>query len=171
METRSAKNSELIVHIDNRLVHGQIAVNWKQALHFKTVLVADDALVHDQLTRTLMKMTIEAAGLKGYFATVANAPQLIRTLAVTKPSLLPGRRTNSDLFIICRTPRSAKQLIEGGVSVEEVSIWNMFKQEGKRKIVGTVYMDDSDFADIAAIKSHGTRVAIQESAFSKKRYL
>ncbi|WP_018962275.1 PTS sugar transporter subunit IIB [Sporolactobacillus vineae] len=170
METKSA-NLNLIVHIDNRLVHGQIAVNWKQALQFDTVVVVDDALVNDKLTQTLMKMTIEAAGLKGYFATVANAPRLIQTLAVSRPSLFPGRRRISQLFIICRTPRSARQLIEGGISVEEVSIWNMFKREGKHKIVGTVYMDDTDFDDIAVIKLKGTKVAIQESAFSAKRYL
>lgn len=171
METHSRKKSNFIVHVDNRLVHGQIAVNWKQALQFDTVVVADDALIHDKMTQKLMSMTIETAGLKGYFATVANAPRLIRRLTESRSSIIPGRRKLSNLFILCRTPHSAKQLIEGGVSAEEVSIWNMYKQEGKHRIIGTVYMDDADLADIAAIKSKGTKVVIQESAFSTKRYL
>ncbi len=169
MEKKLAEN--LIVHIDNRLVHGQIAVNWKQGFQFDTIVIPDDALAHDPLNQTLMKMTIQAAGLNGHFVTVANAPQLIQTLAAPRPSLLLGRRISPVLFIICRTPETVKQLVKGGVSIAEVTIWNMFKREGKRKIVGTVYMDDADLADISAIKAHGTKVAIQESAFSKKRYL
>lgn len=169
MKTISAEN--LYVHIDNRLVHGQVAVNWKQALQFDTIVVPDDVLMHDQLNKTLMKMTVQAAGLKGYFVTVAKAAQLIKTLREPKESLISGKWTRPALFVICRTPETVRRLIEGGVSIEEVTIWNMFSQDGKRRIAGTVYMDDQDLADVSAIKACGTKVALQATAYSRKKYL
>lgn len=154
--------------IDNRLIHGQIAVNWKQVLKFETVVVVDDQLAADVLNKAVMKMTVRAASVTGYFVSVAHALTLLPELAKQNQPSLFGNAREDKLFIVCRTPETLRQLVEGGVAIDEVTIWNMYMHPGKQRMASSVYMDEQDLQAIAAIKRCGTEVAIQETPRSKK---
>ncbi|AVL00725.1 PTS sugar transporter subunit IIB [Pediococcus inopinatus] len=159
---------KVIFRVDNRLVHGQIAVNWKQAYQFSAIIVPDNELAHDRLNQAIMKMAITAANLKGYFVSVDEAPDTIKQLSVVHPSFLLDRQAKDSIFVVCRTPAVARKLIEGGVKADSVTLWNMFNQPGKQKVNGVVYMDQEDLDDVKAIKGTGVSVAIQETPYSKK---
>ncbi|GEL89844.1 PTS sugar transporter subunit IIB [Pediococcus parvulus] len=164
----SEQQKKIVFRVDNRLVHGQIAVNWKQAYQFSAIIVPDNQLAQDKLNQTLMKMAIRAANLKGYFVSVDEAPDIIKKLTVVHQSLLTEHRTKDSIFVVCRTPSVVRKIVEGGVKADSVTLWNMFKQPGKKKVSGVVYMDESDIEDVRAIENTGVSVTIQETPYSKK---
>ncbi|GAB5051589.1 PTS sugar transporter subunit IIB [Pediococcus ethanolidurans] len=164
----SEQQKKIVFRVDNRLVHGQIAVDWKQAYQFSAIIVPDNQLAQDKLNQTLMKMAIRAADLKGYFVSVEEAPDVIRKLSVVHQGLLADNRSKDSVFVVCRTPAVVRKIVEGGVTADSVTLWNMFKQPKKKKIFGVVYMDESDIEDVRAIEKTGVSVAIQETPYSKK---
>ncbi|VDG22843.1 PTS sugar transporter subunit IIB [Lactiplantibacillus mudanjiangensis] len=161
----TTETANVVVRVDNRLIHGQIAVTWKQALEFDAVVVPDDQLVNDQLNKTIMNMALQSANLTGYFVSVSNGAKMIARLKREHISLLgkPFR-----IFVVCRTPAAVRALVEAGTEAETVTLWNMFKQPGKQKIAGTVYMDQADLDDAAVIKQHVPDTSIQGSPYAKK---
>ena len=66
------------------------------------------------------------------------------------------------IFIICRTPKDVRYLVEHGVPIKDVNVGNMHFSEGKRAISKKVYVDDNDYADLKAIEAAGVNVFIQD---------
>lgn len=165
MEKDTKEN--LIVRVDNRLIHGQTAVMWKEALNFSRIVVPDDQVMHDGMIRQLMRMSIATSNAKSYFSLIDQAPALIRRLSQEKQTILSTDKANP-IFIVCRNPFVVRTLIEGGIRFKKLSMWNMFADDGKQKISGTVYMDEKDREDVEFIKNAGVKVVIQETPFSKE---
>jgi len=159
------ENAKVIVRVDNRLIHGQIAVTWKQALEFDVIVVPDDQLVKDRLNQTVMNMALQSANLNGYFVSANDGGGLINRLKREHISLLgkPFR-----IFVVCRTPRAVRKLVEAGIEIDTVTFWNMFKKDGKQKIAGTVYMDQDDLDDVHVIQQAVPDTSIQGSPYAKK---
>lgn len=161
----AAEKVSVVARVDNRLIHGQIAVTWKQALEFDAVVVPDDQLVNDRLNKTIMNMALQSANLTGEFVSVDNGAKTIQRLKQEHFSLL-GRPFK--VFVVCRTPAAVRKLVEAGVEIASVTLWNMFNQDNKHKIAGTVYMNQQDLDDVATIRQHVTDVCIQGSPYGKK---
>ena len=66
------------------------------------------------------------------------------------------------IFIVCKTPKDVRRLIEGGVPIKEVNVGNMHFSQGKHQISKKVYVDDADLADLKAIRDAGVDLYIQD---------
>lgn len=160
-------DNRLIVRVDNRLIHGQTAVMWKEALNFSQIVVPDDEVMHNSMIRKLMEMSITSSNATSYFSFIDQAPGLIRKMTAEPKSILIGSK-RKPIFVVCRNPFVVRTLIEGGIKFDKVSIWNMFANEGKKKVIGTVYMDENDRNDVEFLKQSGVKVVVQETPFSKE---
>ncbi|MDN3955609.1 PTS sugar transporter subunit IIB [Sporolactobacillus laevolacticus] len=142
--------------MDNRLIHGQIAVNWKTAYKVETIVVPDDRLMNDGINKYLMQLTGKTANVKVIFTKIENVFQKVNDLP------------NKSTLVLCRSLSELKEIVNKGFQFEEVSLWNMYKTGTKKKIFGSVYMDDEDLQNVAFLKEKGIKVFIQETPYSKK---
>lgn len=140
-----------LTRIDNRLVHGQVGITWTNSVGANLIVVADDDVAKDQLQQQLMGITAQSAGAGIRFYTVE---QCMNTIHKASPK--------QKIFLVCRTPKVVRQLIDGGVPIDNVNVGNMHYEEGKRKLTKKVYVDDSDYEDLKYIQSKGVRVYIQD---------
>lgn len=46
----------LLLRVDHRLLHGQVAFSWTQTLGADCILIANDAVAGDELRKTTMKL-------------------------------------------------------------------------------------------------------------------
>lgn len=150
----------LLGRIDNRLVHGQVGVTWTTSLGANLILVADDAVAVDDLQQQLMEVTAESSGAGVRFFTIEKTINIISKAA-------PSQK----IFIVCRTPKEMRQLVEGGVPIKDVNVGNMHFDKGKKQISKKVYVDDKDLEDLRAIKLKGVNVFIQDVPASIKEYI
>lgn len=150
----------LLGRIDNRLVHGQVGVTWTTSLGANLILVADDAVASDSLQQQLMAVTAESSGAGVRFFTIEKTINIISKAA-------PSQK----IFIVCRTPKEMRQLVEGGVPIKDVNVGNMHFDKGKKQISKKVYVDDKDLEDLRVIKSKGVNVFIQDVPVSMKEYI
>ena len=141
----------LLTRIDNRLVHGQVGVTWTKTLGANLIVVADDTAAEDRIQQSLMSVTAKSSGVG------------IRFFRIEKqlPSSARQHR-NRKSFIVCRTPKDVRRLVEAGVALKEVNVGNMHFSEGKRALTKKVYVDDEDMDDLKYLVSKGINVYAQD---------
>lgn len=141
----------LWVRADNRLVHGQVGCQWAGKIGPNLIVVADDEAANDKAQQSLMAMTAKMSGADIRFFTLEKCAEVIHKAS-------PRQK----IFLVVRSPKDARYLVEHNVPIKELNIGNQHFSEGK--VVSKeshVYFDDNDIADIEAIKAKGIRVFIQ----------
>jgi PTS system galactosamine-specific IIB component len=146
-----AEPNILLTRIDNRLIHGQVGVTWTMTLSANLIVVADDEVASNELMQQLMQATAESSGAGVRFFTIQKTIDVIHKAA-------PRQK----IFIVCKTPKGVRQLIEGGVPIKEVNVGNMHFGKGKIQLSKKVYVDDADMEDLRAIQNAGVELYIQD---------
>ena len=115
------------------------------------ILVADDEVAENELMQQLMAATAKSSGASVRFFTIQKTIDVIHKAA-----------DRQKIFIVCKTPKDVRKLIEGGVPIQEVNVGNMHFSQGKRQISKKVYVDDADMDDLKAIRDAGVEIYIQD---------
>ena len=102
----------MITHlrIDNRLIHGQVAVVWMNIIGAEAIIVVNDDVAADPLQK--MALPLAARGSK---VLVFSIDELIQ---YTKDN------PKETLFVICKFPTDALRILESGVPVKQVNVGN-----------------------------------------------
>lgn len=148
----------ILTRIDNRLVHGQVGNIWVSSTGCNLIVVADDEAATNPIQQSLMHMTAQAAQVGIRFFT------LQKTIDVIKKA-----SPSQHIFIIAKTPKSVRILMEGGVPIKKVNVGNMHATDGKRMYHERhVYVDENDLNDLFKIEELGAEVFLQFSPDEKK---
>lgn len=141
----------ILTRIDNRLVHGQVGVTWTKTIGANLIIVVDDNVVNDQLQQQLMTVTAKSSGAGIRFFTIQHTADIIEKAS-------PDQK----IFVVVRSPKEARKLVELGVNLKDLNVGNMHFQQGKRALTKKVYVDDQDLEDLKFIASCGTNVYCQD---------
>jgi len=148
----------LLTRIDNRLVHGQVGVTWTTTLGANLIIVADDITANDPLQQQLMEVTANSSGAEVRFFTLQKTIDVIHKASARQK-----------IFIVVRTPQSARILLEGGVPIKELNVGNMHFSNGKEALSKKVYVDKKDLEDLKAIQNQSVSVYIQDVPSDRKQ--
>ena len=139
----------VLVRIDERLIHGQVATQWCGAVGANLLLVANDAVAGDTFRQGLMNMAAPGYAQTRYFT-------IDKTIAVI------GKASPAQhIAIICDNPTDVLKLVEGGVPIKKVNIGNMHMHEGKRQVATSVAVDDKDVAAFKKMQELGVELEIR----------
>lgn len=147
----------LLTRIDNRLVHGQVGVVWTKTLEANLIIVADDDVAKNELQQSLMSVTAKSSGVGIRFFTLQHTADIIDRAA-------PQQK----IFIVVKTPTSARRLLELGVDLKQLNVGNMHFAPGKREFTKKIYVDDQDMEDLKFIASKGIPVFAQDVPGAQK---
>jgi PTS system mannose-specific IIB component len=98
------------LRIDNRLIHGQVAVTWMNSIGADKIIVCNDKVAADPIQK--MALPMAARGNTVYVLTVAETIQY----AIDHPE--------ETMFVIAKFPSDALQILESGVEVQDVNVGN-----------------------------------------------
>ncbi|OON41728.1 PTS N-acetylgalactosamine transporter subunit IIB [Izhakiella australiensis] len=139
----------VLSRIDERLVHGQVGVQWVGFAGANLVLVANDQVAADPVQQNLMEMVL-AEGIDVRFWPLQKVIDNIHRAAERQKILL-----------VCKNPADFLRLVEGGVPVTRINVGNMHYAEGKRQIAKTVSLDAGDIAAFQGLKAASVGCFIQ----------
>ncbi len=122
----------VLTRIDNRLIHGQVAVSWCAHINANIIVVVDDEVAKDENQRMLLDMAAPNDVGTRYFS----VEEAIRKLPKASP--------NQKIFLVVREADAIVKLVEGGIDIKEVNVGNMHFKEGKRQISPAICIDDND---------------------------
>ena len=83
-----AEPNIVLARIDNRLVHGQVGNAWAGASEANLIVVADDECSHDEVQKSVMKMTADSVGIGIRFFS------LQKTIDIIHKASPPNKKVN-----------------------------------------------------------------------------
>ena len=111
------------LRIDNRLIHGQVAVTWKSYVNAKVIIVCNDKVAADPIQQ--MALPLAARDVKVLVFTVAQTIQYEKD------------HPDESIFIIAKFPSDALAVLKSGVKVGTVNVGNAAPQQGTKYVMVT----------------------------------
>lgn len=136
-----------MLRIDDRLIHGQVAVMWTKQLGVDRIVVANDSVAANQVQIATLKM-----------AAPANVKCSIMRVDDACDVLSDPRAHAMKVLLIVNNPADALRLCRALDDVELFNVGNyglVAGSAGKRKLADTFYVDDADAASLKEIAAMG----------------
>ena len=131
-----------VVLIDNRLLHGQVAIQWCGHLNIDKVVVVNDLVIEDNIRKNLMKLSMPS------YATLTF-------------STIDSFVYDEDAFIVCETPQDVLRLVNKGIKFDKICIGNMHMSEGKTQVANYVAVDENDIQTFNELKEKNIEIEIR----------
>lgn len=141
-----------IVHarVDERLIHGQVAMVWTNTVGASRIVVANDAAVKDEMIIAGLKMA-KPAGVKLSILSVKRAAE----------KFIADEYKDDKVFLITKNVTDMVELVRAGVPLEAFNVGNVAQREGSRPIKKSVSLTEQDIADIKEAVAKGVNVTAQ----------
>ena len=123
------------LRVDHRLLHGQVAFSWTQAIGADCILLCSDSLVNDTLRLQTIKLA-KPSGIKVVAKSVEGSLKAIKS----------GQTDKYKLFIICEDIQSAAKVAT----------------KDKTEISKSVFVNDADVALLKELVNEGIHVFCQQ---------
>lgn len=125
-----------MLRIDDRLIHGQVAVVWSKNLGVSRIIVASDVISKNAIQKSALKM-----------AAPDNVKTFIESIDKAIDILNDSRATNLPILLVMNNPIEVKKLLEGLSQEAKPRIMDLANYgridgalEEKNKISDTVYL-------------------------------
>ncbi|WP_424321300.1 PTS system mannose/fructose/N-acetylgalactosamine-transporter subunit IIB [Lacticaseibacillus chiayiensis] len=138
-----------MLRIDDRLIHGQVAVVWSKNLGVSRIIVISDSVSKNEVQKSALKMAAPE-NIKTFIQPVDEALKLLNDPRAAKLSIM----------VVMNDPKEVKRVLEGLIPEAKPKTLNLANYgrivgdlEDKRKITDTVYLTDDEvkiFKDLSA---------------------
>ncbi|MGB9724902.1 PTS system mannose/fructose/N-acetylgalactosamine-transporter subunit IIB [Caldisericum sp.] len=111
------------LHIDNRLIHGQVTVTWCSFFGVNLIIVADDKVAADPLQKAMLPQA--ARGIKTEVLSVSDAANYLKQ----------KENEASSVLVIAKTPLDALELLKKGIKAETINVGNQAPVAGTKYVM------------------------------------
>ncbi|SHK34833.1 PTS system, mannose/fructose/sorbose family, IIB component [Anaerobranca californiensis DSM 14826] len=122
-----------LVRIDDRFIHGQVAVAWTKFLGIDQIIVANDTVANDDFQRSLME-----------FAKPPDVEIAILTISGTIEKIKGNFFKGKNIILLVDSPQDILKMIYEGVEIQKVNIGGMRYKEGRQQVTRTVSLNDDE---------------------------
>lgn len=123
----------VVARVDNRLLHGIVSTQWVPMYSVQRIMVIDDAVADNFLTKESMKL--------GKPAGIALS---IISLNFALEAFAKDRYQNQNIFLLVKNPEIILKLIENGIPVDSVNVGITTQREETTKISKRVYLNNKE---------------------------
>ncbi len=102
------------LHLDDRLIHGQVAISWTRFLDANVLLVINDQVVKDEMRKKALKMAVPP-GVKYGFRNVEDGISFLNSPESQKYKIMALVSTPEDAAKVCMGAEGIERLTVGGV--------------------------------------------------------
>lgn len=138
-----------LIRIDDRLIHGQVALGWSRSKGINCILAVDDETAKNALQCSLLKMATPP-GVKSFIVGTDKAVEIINS----------GKLDKKKVMLLTKGIDTMLQLKEKGVDIREVNVGNLRTKDG-RKILEIVYLTDHEIDVFKKLAADGVKFYAQ----------
>lgn len=141
-----------IVHIriDDRLIHGQVAMIWTNSLGATRIMVVDD----DASKSELVKMSLKLATPSGVSLSVL-------TLEKATTRILSGAYEGQRVLLVIKSPENLLKLIKAGVVVNHANIGNLACKDPAIRYSDSVCMTQAQIETCKQLRKLDVQLTVQ----------
>lgn len=137
-----------LLRVDDRLIHGQVAMTWTSYLQVNMIVVADDTSAKDQFASMALNLA-KPPGVTLEIKTVEDAVALLSQPRAEK------------IFVVCATTDAALTLSKGIPDVHDIVLGGIRKAGDKIYIERQVFLDAQDIQNCEEMVNLGKNLRIQ----------
>ena len=148
-----------LFRIDDRLIHGQVAMAWSKAANADIIIAVDKTAANDQL----QKMALLLAKPSGVEAKIIDPKDFAKTYQEVK---------ESKVMVVVGNPIDASKIVKElkGKENFDINLGNLKSGDNKEKISGSIYVTPEERSALEEIKKDGFKICIQGTPTSKKDF-
>lgn len=132
------------VRIDDRLIHGQVVVGWRQALNPDRIMLCSDEVANTEWQKTIYLSAVPP-----------EVAASVLTLQETVAELLSERAAGERILLLVDDPKYVVDLVAAGVPIRSVNVAGMHFKPGKNQIAPFIFVDDRDIANLRLLYEQG----------------
>lgn len=142
----------VILRVDDRLLHGQVAFSWLNFLGPDAIVIANDGVLTNEIQKAAIKMA-KPTGVKMSIRSLKGGIDLIND----------ERVRDLKLFVVVRTTEDALTLINNvNEHISFVNIGGLSNRtKGNNKLVKGVYLSDQDIINVKEIMKKVDKVDVR----------
>ena len=146
-----------LLRIDDRLIHGQVAMAWTKSVSADYIIVVDDASANDKMKQMILSLAKPVStGLD-----IITSADFLSTFE---------KRKNQNLMIVTSSPKSAFEIINAiPGEVDSINIGGLRYAEGKEKVNEYVAITSEDKNYLAKLKESGFKLIMQATPTGKAK--
>lgn len=144
----------VMARVDDRLIHGQVAVKWCKQLDVNRIIVASDTIAKNQVQVSALKMAAPA-GVKAAVLSIA------KTVSILKDPRSQALR----ILLVSNDPADLLAVFQGISERPVLDVANYGRINSpissKKKVSDSVYLTEDDISAIKAIHDLGIDIITQ----------
>lgn len=135
------------VRIDDRLIHGQVVVGWRDVLKPHRILLCSDEVANSDWQKTI------------YLSAVTDdIAASVFTLAETVDFLSSIKIETERVLLLVDNPKTIVDLVLAGVKIADVNVGGMHFRPGKNQIAPYIFVDDEDIHQLHILYEKGIKL-------------
>lgn len=147
------------IHLDDRLIHGQVAISWTRFLDANVLLVVNDEIVNDQIRKNALKIGVPA-GVKFGFRSVEDGIAFLNS----------NDSAAYKIMVLINNPIDACKVALGvNQKIERLTIGGVRKNAPY--IMDNLNLTDEDVEALKKVMSNGISVGVLPTPTDKFRDL
>lgn len=119
------------VRIDDRLVHGQVAMIWTNVLSATRIMVVDDEASKSDIKKMSLKL-----------ATPNGVSLSVLTIEAASKRIHDGVYEGQRVLLVIKSPENLLKLIKFGVDITGANLGNLTARDGVHHFSNTIIMND-----------------------------
>lgn len=143
-----------MARVDDRLIHGQVAVKWSKELRINRIIVASDSVAKNAVQVAALK-SAAPAGVKAAILPIEKARSIIND----------PRSKDMRILLVSNTPQDLLAVYRGIEERPVLNVGNYGRLNGpigdKKKISDSVYLTEGDVETLRAFADMGVEVIHQ----------
>lgn len=140
-----------MLRIDDRLIHGQVAVVWSKNLGVSRIMVISDEISKNEVQKSALKMAAPE-NIKTFILPIKQALEILND----------PRAKNLSILVVMNDPKEVKKVCEGLTEEAKPEILDMANYgriagnlDAKKKITDTVYLTDEEEQIFKSLSDEG----------------
>ena len=143
---------QLWARVDDRLIHGQVVVGWRQHLRYQAICVVDDAVRADPVLCDVLRLATPS-GVALYICTTEEAARCA-TLAASQ---------SDKTLLLLKSPQVALRLLDEGLSLSQLNVGNLASAPGSVRVLGAISLTRAHAAALDALDARGVDITFQST--------
>ncbi|MBC1355182.1 PTS sugar transporter subunit IIB [Listeria welshimeri] len=146
------------LRVDHRLLHGQVAVSWFNALDVNTILVANDGVAADDFRKSAIRLAKPEA-----------AKLVMKSIDESIDSINSGVTDKYNLLVVVESVEDAYKLIIGtNGKIPMLNLGGTKQREGTTNFSKAVNLTSEEVEKLTALQTQNVDVFIQQVPNEKK---
>ncbi len=152
--------AKILFRLDDRLIHGQVVVGWKDIVNPEMIILISDEIAADAFEADLYKSVVPE-GTEAKVIYVSETKEFLDNI------ISSGKNA---IFLFENTD-TLNNILDLKISLDTVNIGGLHYRDNTKEILPYVYVSDRDIGIFEKSLSNGVRLYCQDLPVSKKLFI